>query len=341
MSLATRALRAGLRRPDIATVDPLRFPDPPPPASLAQRRAAGKWLWSRRRDAAAVACGLVDAKSRRVYAEVLAARVAGHQRIRLGPGPPRFAELQRFAEQRLMSVPKTRDLGFMGWHANRYDLSAVGLEATVEVAPINVVYTFLLEEYRHPDHPQSGVRAGDVVIDGGACYGDTALYLAAHAGANGRVLAFEVLPEHLVLLRDNLAANPVIGGRVGVHEEALWSSMGTTLELHANGPGTTVTPGTGAATAPSRSIDSLVDTGVVDRIDFIKLDVEGAERQALRGAEQVLRQFRPRLAVSIYHGMDDVLDIPLNLMRTLAGYRFAVSHLTSHTEETKLFAWPR
>jgi FkbM family methyltransferase len=330
-----------MRRPDVATVDPLRFPDPPPPATAAQRCAAANWLWRRRRDAAAVARGLVDAKSRRVYAQVLAARVAGPQRIRLGPGPRSFEELQRFAEERLMSVPRTRDLGFMGWQANRYDLSAMGVQATVEVGPIDIVYTFLLEDYRHPDHPESGVRAGDVVIDGGAGYGDTAIYLAAQAETNGRVLSFEVLPEHLVLLRDNLAANPVFGGRVSVREEALWSSSGTTLELHAGGPGTTVAPGTGVATVPSRSIDSLVDTGVVDRIDFIKLDVEGAEREVLRGAERVLRRFRPRLAVSIYHGTDDVIDIPLKLMRTLAGYRFAVGHVTSHTEETKLFAWPR
>ena len=275
-----------------------------------------------------------------MYARVLAARVGGHQRMRLGPGPGRFAELQSFAEQRLLREPETRELGFLGWRANRYDLSGVGVQATIEAAPINIVYTFLLQDYLHPHHPDSGVRPGDVIVDGGACFGDTAIYLAAQAGADGRVLSFEVLPEHLALLRDNLTANPEFAARISICEEALWSTTGSALTVHAQGPGTSVAPGNGAITVPSRSIDSLVETGVVDRIDFIKLDVEGAEREVLRGAEMALQRFRPRLAVSIYHGTDDVIDIPLQLMRALTGYRFAVRHVTSHLEETKLFAWP-
>jgi FkbM family methyltransferase len=61
------------------------------------------------------------------------------------------------------------------------------------------------------------------------------------------------------------------------------------------------------------TIDDVVAELKPARIDFIKMDIEGAETNALRGAQNVLRRWRPRLAISAYHLKDD----PANIARII------------------------
>ena len=89
---------------------------------------------------------------------------------------------------------------------------------------------------------------------------------------------------------------------------------------------------------PVRRIDSLVDEGIVQRVDFIKMDIEGSELDALCGAEESLRRWRPRLAISIYHRPEDYFSIIRYLSMLDLGYRFFLDHYTIHSEETVLYA---
>ena len=61
---------------------------------------------------------------------------------------------------------------------------------------------------------------------------------------------------------------------------------------------------------PMTTIDNIVAELNLERVDFIKMDIEGAEQKALAGAAQVLSRFHPRLAISVYHNIDDVQSIP-------------------------------
>jgi hypothetical protein len=72
----------------------------------------------------------------------------------------------------------------------------------------------------------------------------------------------------------------------------------------------------------TRTIDSLVTEGVMPRIDFIKMDVEGSELPALVGAEAALRQWRPKLAISLYHRPEDFFGSLVWLDSLGIGYRF-------------------
>jgi hypothetical protein len=76
----------------------------------------------------------------------------------------------------------------------------------------------------------------------------------------------------------------------------------------------------------------------LDRIDFIKMDIEGGELPALKGAERVLRSFKPKLAISVYHNLRDFWEIPQWLNDLKLGYEFYLRHFTIHHEETVLFA---
>lgn len=87
---------------------------------------------------------------------------------------------------------------------------------------------------------------------------------------------------------------------------------------------------------PTRTLEDVAD----EKPDFLKMDIEGAELPTLRGAAELLRASRPILAISIYHTLDDVVDIPLWLNDLLTDYRFFVRHHSHYIGETVLYGIP-
>lgn len=83
------------------------------------------------------------------------------------------------------------------------------------------------------------------------------------------------------------------------------------------------------------AIDDIVGE---DKVTFIKLDVEGAELKALQGAERTIRRYRPRLAVSIYHKPEDVIEIPEYILSLHEDYRLYIRHYQMSACETILYA---
>jgi hypothetical protein len=89
---------------------------------------------------------------------------------------------------------------------------------------------------------------------------------------------------------------------------------------------------------PTRTLDGLVTANEIERIDLIKLDVEGSELSALQGGHNSIRRWRPKLAISLYHRPEDFFSIPLWLDSLDCGYRFFIDHYSIHHEETVLYA---
>jgi FkbM family methyltransferase len=88
------------------------------------------------------------------------------------------------------------------------------------------------------------------------------------------------------------------------------------------------------------SIDDFV--GDVDKkIDFIKMDIEGAELSVLEGAMKTIRKDRPQLAISIYHTDEHFYKVPLYLKEKLSDYVFRLAHYDCNWCETVLYAIPR
>jgi FkbM family methyltransferase len=71
---------------------------------------------------------------------------------------------------------------------------------------------------------------------------------------------------------------------------------------------------------------------------FINMDIEGAELEALKGAEKTIRSSRPDLAICVYHAPNHLWEIPLYLHSLGVGYRFYLRNYTSFTGETVLYA---
>lgn len=68
------------------------------------------------------------------------------------------------------------------------------------------------------------------------------------------------------------------------------------------------------------------------------MDIEGAELEALRGAEKTIQRDYPVLAISIYHKTEDVLEIPLYILELSNRYQFYVRHYSTTASETILYA---
>lgn len=156
------------------------------------------------------------------------------------------------------------------------------------------------------------IRHGDVVIDCGAHVGAFCRY-ALQRGAS-RVVAIEITPKTRVCLERNLAED-IENGKASIVPLGVWSEE-TTLELNISegSLSNTVVDARYAVLGRSKSttlsvpvttIDALVANMGLPQVDFIKMDIEGAEREALVGARETLRRSKPRLAIASYHLPDD------------------------------------
>ena len=124
-------------------------------------------------------------------------------------------------------------------------------------------------------------------------------------------------------------------------DNAVWSESDLTAYYKDDGPGTCVEmhpfPDQ-EGKVKTLSIDDLVEKNGLSRVDFIKMDIEGAELEALSGAQESLRKFKPNLAISIYHSLEDFSGIAPWINKLHLGYNFHIRHFTIHQEETVLFA---
>ncbi|MGC8794129.1 MAG: FkbM family methyltransferase [Bryobacteraceae bacterium] len=169
-----------------------------------------------------------------------------------------------------------------------------------------------------------GVRAGDIVLDCGAAMG---VFTREALAAGARlVVAIELAPENLECLRRNFAEE-VRAGQVIIYPKGVWDrdDVMTLYVDPGNSPADSVVmrpeharPG---PQVPLTTIDKLVNELGLERVDFIKMDIEGAEQRALEGARQTLARFRPRLAISAYHREDDPKRIPELVRQAWKGYR--------------------
>lgn len=89
------------------------------------------------------------------------------------------------------------------------------------------------------------------------------------------------------------------------------------------------------------AVAALDDVLTAHSVDFIKLDVEGAELQALQGARKLILRSRPVLALSLYHQPQDLWELPLALADLCEDYRFHVRQHYFNSFDSVLYAVPR
>jgi FkbM family methyltransferase len=170
------------------------------------------------------------------------------------------------------------------------------------------------------------VRTGEIVLDCGAHVG-VFTRVALAAGAR-RVIAIEPARENFECLRRNLERE-IADGRVTLLPVGVWhqaerrrlrvtphNSAADSVVMHQEGSHE-------GEEVQLTTIDRIVSDLSLVSVDFIKMDIEGSEQNALRGAGATLKKFKPRISVAAYHMPDDPYRIPELIRTAQPGYRMA------------------
>jgi FkbM family methyltransferase len=275
---------------------------------------------------------LQDEYSRDVLLELFVQRVIGHDHVKIFRNSAKYWQersLARSLQTNRMPAKKIRSMNFDLPH---FDLKPIGYDLNLFFAAIGIDFTFLKKQYEYSGvNPAIAAKTGDIVIDAGSCYGDTALYFSTRVGPAGKVVGFEFIPDNLEILHENLGLNPKYASNIEIIERPVWETSDKTLYVLNNGPGSQVSErpfAHGAAEVKTISIDDAVRDRNLPRVDFIKMDIEGAELAALKGAMNTLARFRPSLAVCVYHKPNDWVEIPLFIHSLNLGYRMWLDHFS-------------
>jgi FkbM family methyltransferase len=174
-------------------------------------------------------------------------------------------------------------------------------------------------------------RDDEWIVDGGAYDGDSIRVLAQlHGDSFGHVLALEPDPANFVKLEATVSALPARAREKMDCRQLALASVPGTLHLDAMGTASSVTSTAaraGTIAVPAEPLDALLGGAVPT---FIKLDIEGAEPDALLGAREAIRAHGPVIAVCVYHLQNHLWKIPLMLRDWRDDYAF---FLRPHNEE--------
>ena len=150
------------------------------------------------------------------------------------------------------------------------------------------------------EYLRSIARPGMHVIDVGANRGVTTVALAANVAPEGRVYAFEPVPEYFDLLKENLSRNEI--ENVSAFNLALSNQNGR-IRFYKHGEGSGIAPAQDAEMlwVEATTIADFLQDHSIGRTDLLNLDCEGSELVVLQGARPILEQQAPQIFCEIHH----------------------------------------
>lgn len=166
-------------------------------------------------------------------------------------------------------------------------------------SPETAGMAFLYPQYEYED--KVCVKPGGVFLDCGACAGEVSVWANERVGSRGAVYAFEPSERVFSLLKKNLVR---FAPQVHAYQFALGKERGTCAFSEDNAPWSRRAQGA-SFLVNEESIDAFCkEVGV--KPTFIKMDIEGAECDALKGAAETIRCYEPDLAICVYHKPEDM-----------------------------------
>ena len=181
------------------------------------------------------------------------------------------------------------------------------------------------------------VKEDATIFDIGAWKGDTAYFFSKKCSNKARIYAFE--PDDyafqiLEKIKEKYKLNNVIASNI------LFSNSETEINFLS------MDLNRQAVKMKSTTIDKFVEENNIEKIDYIKMDVEGAERNILEGSIKTIKKFKPFLAIAIYHGgklfMEDFYNIPIFIKNIInEDYEYYIRTFHPAGLETILFCKPK
>jgi len=162
------------------------------------------------------------------------------------------------------------------------------------------------------------LKEGDVVIDAGANIG---MFSALASYKGGTVFSFEPVPQNQELLSITKSLNKnitICPFALSDNTGKMYLAMG---EENNIGSFSENKSATSSIEVNAITLDEFARQNKLDKISFIKADIEGAERKMLLGATEVLKKFAPKLAICTYHYPDDPKVLEELILRANPNYK--------------------
>lgn len=163
----------------------------------------------------------------------------------------------------------------------------------------------------------------DIVLDCGANIGDF-VRLCLRAGV-AKVVAIEPSPNNIEAMRRSFSQE-IASGRVILVPKGVWHEDSTmTMLLYENSLLDSFVmrnrrPNARELELPVTTIDEIVEELKLEKVTFVKMDIEGAERNAIRGAAKTIARFRPRMSLATENLEDDYIVVPQEVQKLRQNY---------------------
>jgi FkbM family methyltransferase len=195
-----------------------------------------------------------------------------------------------------------------------------------------------ISKYSQYRHPRMDFGMPFEMIDAGACIGSNVTEFRAQLDRGGKMICLEPDQENFNRL-SSFVANGGLDGAVRALNVGAWSSN-TTLSFKSSSEtahiGQCRVSDEGGAKITTRTIDDICsDEGM--RPTFIKMDIEGAEPQAILGAQQVIKEYKPMMAICLYHFLEDLWVVPGLVESIRSDYSMYIGHHHDSWWETVLY----
>ncbi len=210
----------------------------------------------------------------------------------------------------------------------------------------NICFALTTSEKIHIDtskypqyrHPSIELLQAAGIIDGGACRGE--IFATFDGEVAGKTfVCFEPEQANYDYIRDNFSI-AAIGATVYVEANGLWTTE-TLLHFMDNTESganyNCAIDSNGNTTIKTITIDDYLKKNPLE-INFIKLDIEGAELEALEGGAHTIKMFKPALAICTYHYIDDLWLLAEKIYDLNPDYQFHLGHHENSWFETVLYA---
>lgn len=221
-------------------------------------------------------------------------------------------------------------------HSMKEQLQKQGICKEKIVDAGSVIYALTEKAIYFNLHELMPLREREVFVDAGCFDGQSTRAFFEWCGQEGYSYCFEPDRQNWKKIEETLK------GQEGyeVIPKALWSKE-TTLAINAKGNfASAVTEISGDLNVQRIGAIALDDCLYNKSVTYIKMDIEGAEIEALRGARRIIEEQKPRLAVSIYHKLEDIWTLPREILSYCPKYRFYLRHYSFSDYDTILYAIP-
>lgn len=174
----------------------------------------------------------------------------------------------------------------------------------------------------------------EVFIDLGAYKGDTIEnFISQVKGKYKKIIAFEPDQESMLSLNRYILEKNI--SNVIVYKLASWNKK-EILKFREEGSFISQISDMGTSNTNANSLDNVLFDAVP--ATFIKMDIEGAERKTIEGAENIIKKYRPKLAICVYHRADDIFEIPLAIKKLVPEYKLYLRQHSNSLLDTVLYA---